>query len=113
MTATPITGPITCQPWCKDRGTPHEGHGDEAFAEDQRCTGESLRTVQSLEPKWEDIVGRMHPREVEIFLTAYPGQPSRVVIYEGDSDTNLELTPAEARRIGKHLMTMAAQAEAR
>jgi hypothetical protein len=95
--------PIVCATWCRDG----DGHADDLFREDQKCTSESLTLVQSLEPKWGDIEGGWNAREVETFVERGPMHPSAVIIYEAGGDVELHLTASEARQLAANLIASA------
>jgi hypothetical protein len=95
--------PIACAAWCRDG----DGHGNDLFREDQRCTSEPLTLVQSLEPKWVDIEAAWHAREIETFAQQGPTCPQAVIIYETDDDVELHLTASEARQLAAHLIASA------
>ncbi|CAN5119763.1 hypothetical protein BH11ACT1_BH11ACT1_19180 [soil metagenome] len=106
MTATTerkTVPPIVCAPWCRDG----DGHGNDMFVEDQKCSSDSWTFVQSLEPKWIDIEGIWHAREVEVFVEQGPRNPQHVVVYEQGGEVELRLTASEARDLASALVQRA------
>lgn len=107
MTRT-APAPIVCAAWCADGN----GHGDEAFDRDQRCTSAPQKVRRTLAPQWGGTDGEWHPTEVEVFLVRGPSWPLAVVLYEcGEQDYEVYLTPAEARALAAHLVKAADLAE--
>jgi hypothetical protein len=94
---------IVCASWCRDG----DGHADDLFREDQKCTSESLTFIQSLEPKWVDIENDWHAREVETFVEQGPSHPQAVIVYEAGGEVELRLTASEARQLAAHLIACA------
>jgi len=109
--------PVTCAPWCVDG----DGHPGEFCRADQWCRSESISVGPLLSEyrvpdPYAYRLGRALAREteeLEVYLRRTPGCLDEVILFRSADDTDVSLTPDEARRLAGALLAQATVAEGR
>lgn len=96
---------IKCAAWCMDQ----DGHPNETHPADRYCQSAPAAVGQSLMDPWLDISGVWNESLLDVSARTGPTRVPTVLVwaYNDTVDTEIELTPAEARAMAAHLLIAA------